>query len=71
MQLEEMRMGKKMGERDEQLVKDLENHKHKLEKDFEALTDELKTYWHEWDKLVGDGENIVPEVERKQVIATK
>jgi molecular chaperone HscB len=64
-QLEEMRMGKKMGERDEQLVKDLESHKQKLEKDFESLTDELKTYWHEWDKLV-DRENI-PEEERKQV----
>lgn len=51
MQLEEMRMGKKMGERDEQLVKDLESQKQKLEKDFEALSDELKTYWHDWDKL--------------------
>jgi molecular chaperone HscB len=65
MQLEEMRMSKKIGERDEHLVKDLENQKQKLEKDFEALTDELKTYWHEWDKLI-DRENI-PEEERKQV----
>src|SRR5262250_228508 len=54
MQLEEMRMGKKMGERDEQLVKDLESQKQKLEKDFEALSDELKTYWHDWDKLDED-----------------
>jgi molecular chaperone HscB len=64
MQLEEMRMGKKMGERDEQLVKDLENQKQKLEKDFEALSDELKTYWHEWDKLIG--QKSVTEEERKQ-----
>src|SRR5882724_1947950 len=64
MQLEEMRMSKKMGERDEQLVKDLENQKQKLEKDFDALTDELKTYWHEWDNLI-DAENI-PEEDRKQ-----
>jgi molecular chaperone HscB len=62
MQLEEMRMGKKMGERDEQLVKDLENQKQKLEKDFEALTDELKTYWHDWDKLME--KDSVPEEER-------
>ena len=65
MQLEEMRMGKKMGERDERLVKDLENQKQKLGKDFEALTDELKTYWHEWDKLIS-AENI-DEIDRKQV----
>ena len=65
MQLEEMRMSKKMGERDEPLVKDLESHKQKLEKDFEALSDELKTYWGEWDKLI-EGESI-PEEERKQV----
>jgi len=65
MQLEEMRMGKKVGERDEQLVKDLDNQKQKLETDFEALTDELKTYWHQWDKLI-DAENI-PEENRKQV----
>ena len=65
MQLEEMRMGKKMGERDEQLVKDLESHKQKLEKDFEALSDELKTYWSEWDKLMVR-ENV-PEEDRKQV----
>ena len=65
MQLEEMRMVKKMGERDEQLVKDLENQKQKLEKDFEALLDELKTYWHDWDKLI-DQENVHEE-QRKQV----
>ena len=64
MQLEEMRMGKKM-ERDEQLVKGLESHKQKLERDFEALTDELKTYWHEWDNLI-DSANIKEE-DRKQV----
>ena len=63
MQLEEMRMGKKTGERDEQLVKDLEGHKQKLEKDFEGLSDELKTYWQAWDKLA-DG---APEEQKKKV----
>jgi molecular chaperone HscB len=63
MQLEEMRMSKKMGERDEQLVKDLEGQKQKLEKEFEELSDELKTYWSEWDKL-NEG---APEEEKKQV----
>jgi molecular chaperone HscB len=51
MQLEEIRMNKKMGECDPQLVTDLENQKQKLQKDFDALTDELKGYWIEWDKL--------------------
>jgi molecular chaperone HscB len=69
MQLEEMRMNKKMGEHDEQLVKDLETQKQKLEKDFAALSDELKTYWSEWDKLVDgmvEGKSV-SEVDRKQV----
>ena len=64
MQLEEMRMNKKMGERDAQLVKDLETHKQKLEKDFASLSDELRAYWGEWDKLI-DGERV-PEEGRKQ-----
>ena len=62
MQLEEMRMGKKMGERDEQLMKDLESQKKKLEKDFEALTGELKDYWNNWDALSAD----VSEEKRKE-----
>ena len=61
MQLEEMRMSKKMGERDEQLVKDLENHQQKLGKEFDALTAELKIYWDEWDKVIDT------DVERKKV----
>jgi len=36
-----------------------------LEKDFEALSDELKGYWHEWDKFI-DKENVHEE-EGKQV----
>jgi molecular chaperone HscB len=63
MQLEEMRMSKKMGERDEQLVQDLESQKQKLEKDFDALTDELKGYWHDWDALPADAS----EEQRKPV----
>ncbi len=65
LQLEEMRMGKKMGERDEQLAKDLESHKQKLEKDFDALTEELKTHWHQWDKSIDQAS--ISEEERKQI----
>jgi molecular chaperone HscB len=54
MQLEQMRMNKKMGERDEDLVKELEKQKHHLEQQFESQTGELKGYWQEWDKVIED-----------------
>ena len=52
MQLEEMRMNKKLGERDEDLVKELEKQKDHLEHQFDALTEELKGYWNEWDGVI-------------------
>src|SRR5258707_15264375 len=52
MQLEELRMNKKMGEDDPALVKDLEAHKSKLEKKYEELAEELKTHWNHWDHSV-------------------
>ncbi|HEY7097972.1 MAG TPA: Fe-S protein assembly co-chaperone HscB [Terriglobales bacterium] len=55
MQLEEARMNKKMGEDDPALLKDLEAQKVTLEQKHEALFDELKTYWSEWDQLVDGG----------------
>jgi molecular chaperone HscB len=55
MQLEELRMNKKMGEDDPSLVKDLETHKAEFEKKFDALSQELKGYWNEWDKTIDDG----------------
>ena len=54
MQLEEMRMNKKTGERDEDLVKELEKQKGHLEHQFETLTEELKGYWNEWDKAIDE-----------------
>jgi molecular chaperone HscB len=54
MQLEELRMNKKMGEDDPSLVKDLQTHKAEFEKKFEALSQELKGYWNEWDKAIDD-----------------
>ena len=55
MQLEELRMNKKMGEDDPNLSQELESHKENLEKKFEALSDELKGYWQEWDQQVDSG----------------
>ena len=51
MQLEELRMNQKSGESDPSLIQELESHKDALEGKYQALSDELKTYWIEWDKL--------------------
>src|ERR1022692_224145 len=53
MQLEELRMQKKMGEDDPALIEEIGKQKLELEKKYEALSDELKTYWNDWDKLPG------------------
>jgi molecular chaperone HscB len=63
MQLEELRMNKKTGEDDPNLVKDLVIHKTEFENKFEALAEELKSYWREWDNAI-EGENA-----ERQVIA--
>jgi molecular chaperone HscB len=52
MQLEELRMNKKMGEHDPALVKDLEAHKAQFEKKYEELAEELKGHWNRWDQAV-------------------
>jgi len=52
MQLEELRMNKKMGEDDPALVKDLETHKSQFEKKYKELAEELKGHWNQWDQAV-------------------
>src|ERR1700681_3878087 len=57
MQLEELRMNKKMGEDDPALAKDLETHKAQFEKKYEELAEELKAHWNRWDQaLDADGD---------------
>jgi molecular chaperone HscB len=55
MQLEQLRVNKKTGEEDANLVQELSQHKAQLETKFEALAEELKAYWDEWDRLVDAG----------------
>jgi molecular chaperone HscB len=55
MQLEELRANKKLGEDDPDLTRELQEKKAQFEHKFESLFDELKRYWHEWDKLVDHG----------------
>jgi molecular chaperone HscB len=52
MQLEELRMNKKMGEDDPALAKDLEAHKAQFEKKYEELAEELKIQWEHWDRAL-------------------
>lgn len=55
MQLEELRMQKKMGEDDPALIEEIGKQKLELEEKHDALLDELKSDWSEWDKLVASG----------------
>jgi len=55
MQLEELRAQKKLGEDDPALIEEIGKAKLELEEKHEALLEELKGYWKQWDKLVDDG----------------
>jgi molecular chaperone HscB len=55
MQLEELRMQKKMGEDDPALIEEIGRQKLELEEKHEALLDELKRHWTAWDQAVDSG----------------
>jgi molecular chaperone HscB len=52
MQLEELRMQKKMGEDDPALIEEVGRQKLELEEKHEALLDELRGHWTAWDQAV-------------------
>ena len=52
MQLEELRMNKKMEEDDPNLSQEINQHKVALEAKHDALLQELQKYWTEWDSLI-------------------
>lgn len=54
MQLEELRAQKKLGEDDPALVEEIGRQKLELEEKYESLSEELKKYWDEWDRLPGN-----------------
>jgi len=56
MQLEELRMQKKLGEDDPALLEAIGKQKMALEAKYDALLDELKGYWSEWDRAQDDTE---------------
>jgi molecular chaperone HscB len=55
MQLEELRMQKKVGEDDPALIEEIGKQKLQLEGKFDALLEELKGYWMKWDEAVDAG----------------
>jgi molecular chaperone HscB len=55
MQLEEMRMGKKMGEPDEQVASDLQAAKTRFEQMLAESDANLKKLWTEWDQVIAAG----------------
>jgi molecular chaperone HscB len=70
-ELEELRMQKKLGEDDPALIEEIGKQKVALEAKHEALLEELRTQWSAWDALVGrnqNGNSATPE-ERAQVTA--
>jgi molecular chaperone HscB len=68
LQLEELRMQKKMGEDDPALIEEIGRQKLELEEKHEALLDELQAHWKTWDRLMGSEQagEVVSEDERKQ-----
>jgi molecular chaperone HscB len=65
MQLEELRMNKKVGEDGAALVAEIGKQKQSLEAKHEALLQELQTYWKSWDCLID--RSPAPVEERAQV----
>jgi molecular chaperone HscB len=68
MQLEELRMQKKMGEDDPALVEEIGKQKLALEEKHDVLLQELKTYWSAWDSAIdhSNGKELPPQ-ERAQI----
>jgi molecular chaperone HscB len=65
MQLEELRMNKKMGEDDPALIAEIGKQKQSLEAKHQALLQELQTYWKSWDNLID--RSPAADAERAQV----
>src|ERR1700694_3348109 len=68
MQLEELRMQKKLGEDDSALIEEIGKQKLELEGKQESLFRELQTYWQIWDGMIQREQNGQPvsDEERRQ-----
>jgi molecular chaperone HscB len=59
-------MNKKMGDDDPALIAEIGKQKLALEAKYEALLQELQTYWKDWDAVIERGPDV-PAKERDQV----
>jgi molecular chaperone HscB len=71
MQLEELRMSKKMGEDDPNLAKEITGHKVALETKHDALLQELQKYWTDWDSLIDRNQGSRAPAEEGATITSK
>lgn len=71
MQLEELRMNRKLGGDDPNLAKDIAGHKVALEAKHDALLQELQKYWTEWDSLIDGNHGSKAPVEERAKITAK
>jgi|SRR5579859_2415853 len=71
MQLEELKMNKKMGEGDASLVAEIEKQKVALEAKHDALLEELKQYWSDWDSLIDRNHGSKAPAEERGKITAK
>jgi len=67
MQLEELKMNKKMGEDDRTLISEIGKQKQALEAKHESLLEELQSYWKEWDALVETGSADISGAQRSAI----
>jgi len=68
MQLEEARMKKKMGEPDADLLREVENTRNDLQAKHDALMDELRGYWGEWDALPDNADEAQRKPARDKMV---
>ena len=67
MQLEELRVNRKVGDDDASLTVEISKHKAALEAKNESLLAELQSYWKEWDSLLEKNSPNDSGGERRQI----
>jgi len=71
LQLEELKMNKKMGDDDSSLIEEIGKHKVALQTKHESLLQELQNYWTEWDNLIDRNHGSKAPAEERAKITAK
>ena len=71
MQLQELRMGKQMGERDEDVVRSLEQASRNFQQRLDSISEELRQYWTEWDVLIDSHSGELPPDDERAPVRQK